>query len=72
MVAGLQGCQSFSFFVRHCVSLEKGERDPCVTLGLLVASRVPWRAGGGCGDSTSFLFIWAKMQTDTLLLSMQR
>lgn len=63
MVAGLQGCQSFSFFVSHCVSLEKGERHPCVTLRLAVECSGGQR--GGPGDNISFLCIWAKMQIDT-------
>lgn len=64
MVAGLQGCQSFSFFVSQSVSLEKGEIDPCVTLRFVVKCSGGQR--GGPSDSISFLCIWAKMQIDTL------
>lgn len=37
-MAGLQGCQSFSFLASHCVSLEKGgKRSICNTQFLLLA-----------------------------------
>lgn len=55
-MAGLQGCQSFSFFVSHCVLWKRGE-EIHVQLGSLLQAENTGGQRGGHGDSISFLFI---------------